>query len=251
MAVKTLLFTLLISFLGNPLNAKQRSSAIDLLIKEMKRRGDSRAEMHLQLAAYYAQQKEGRKLFKHLRTAQDLGISQARISIILGEFYRRVKRYDAAFSTFLKILAEHPAQPYVLVQLWKTLYSAKLQGIRTQVDTQKVRNQLVGFGLHFPKRFHIEEDGMNRSKTLTVSGYEALVAGRNRHAEGLFAAAIDAMPSNARAHRGLGIARARLKNFARAAGAYLLYLELNPNAPDAHQIDKSLMLYWKRKAKYN
>ena len=148
-------------------------------------------------------------------------------------------------STLVRVLVRSPRQPRALVQLWKTLYEAKLRGVEVKTDLEAIRERLVTRGLHFPRRFKIESDSVTRSKKLAAAGYTALLGQRHRFAAQLFRAAINALPSNARAHRGLGIALAREHNYARAAGAYLLYLEMSPDAPDADDVDRVLMLYWK------
>ena len=220
-----------------------------LILAQMKHRGEAKGEIHLALAAMYGRYGRQAEVYSHVRAARRLGIAPSRTNLILGDLYRRLGRFDAAFATFLRVLVLNPGQPYALIQLWKTLYEAQLQGAEVKVDMGNIRDRLVGFGLYFPKALQVEKDGATRSKKLTVLGYNALLADRNRYAAGLFKAAIDALPSNPRAHRGLGIARARRQDFMRAAGAYLLYLELHPNAPDADEIDRILMRYWRSRAK--
>lgn len=224
-----------------------RQQAADLLA-QMKRRGETKGEIHLALAALHARVGAQGEALKHARAARRLGIVSSRIDLVLGSLYRRLGRYDAAFSTYLRVLVHNTGQPHALVQLWKTLYEARLRGAKVKIDTQALRDRLIGFGLHFPKDFKLENDSADSSNRLTVRAYSALLAQRNRYAAELFEAAIDALPSNPRAHRGLGIARARQQDFMRAAGAYLLYLELAPNAPDADEIDRILMRYWKGRA---
>lgn len=243
---------LLVGVFALPCPASARNSLraqVRMLMKQMKQRGEKKAEIHLALAALYGRHRQQALVYKHVRAARRLGIAPSRTNLVLGTLYRRIGRYDAAFSTLLRVLVHNKGQPYALVQLWKTLYEAQLRGAQVKVDLDDIRDRLLGFGMHFPKRLTMEKDSATRSKKMTVLGYNALLGGRNKYAAGLFEAAIDALPSNARAHRGLGIARARKQDYMRAAGAYLLYLELYPNAPDADQIDRILMRYWKSRAK--
>ncbi|MBW2731155.1 MAG: hypothetical protein JRH20_02115 [Deltaproteobacteria bacterium] len=221
------------------------------LVEQMRQRGAGKGEVHLALAGLYAKALHPTKVLAHLRAARKLGISGIRTDLLLGNFYRRSGRYDAACSTLLRVLVTHPGQPYALVQLWKTVYEAKLRGQELQVDISTIRRRLATFGLHFPKELKLDATGQEESKRITVRAYGALLAQRNRYAAELFEAAITAFPSNARAHRGLGIARARQHDYMRAAGAYLLYLELSPQAADASQVDEMLANYWRNRGPRN
>jgi Flp pilus assembly protein TadD len=99
--------------------------------------------------------------------------------------------------------------------------------------------------MYFPKEFRAEELSAGESKRLTAEGYSALLASKPHIAEELFESAVEALPSNPKAHRGLAITHMRLQRISQAIGAYLLYLELNPNAPDAAEVDRVLVEYWK------
>lgn len=217
------------------------------LVEQMQQRGAPKGEIHLGLAGLYAKALHAKKVLAHLRAARKLGIAEIRTDLVLGTFYRRAGRYDAACSTLLRVLVNHSGQPYALVQLWKTLYEAKLRGQQVEVDLSTIRERLAVFGLHFPKELKVDAAGQEESKRITVRAYGALLAQRNRYAAQLFEAAIAAFPSNARAHRGLGIARARQRDYMRAAGAYLLYLELAPHAADADRVDRMLANFWRHR----
>lgn len=217
------------------------------IVLQMRGRGAAPGEIRLALAAHYARKRDAKHALSHLRAARKAGVSPGRVDLLLGELYRRVGRYDAAFSTLVRVLVDSPEQPHALVQLWKTLYESKLRGAEVKSDVESIRKRLASSGLYFPARFKLDSDADTRSRKLAASGYTALLGGRNQFAAELFQAAIAAMPSNARAHRGLGIARARLHDFMRAAGAYLLYLQLAPNARDADRVDATLMRYWRKR----
>jgi tetratricopeptide (TPR) repeat protein len=217
--------------------------------RQMLRRGDSAGEISLALAALYGRAKRQRELFHFVTEARRQGIAASRTTLLLGAFYRSIGRYDAAFSTLVRVLVLHEDQPFALVELWKTLYECKLQGTEVKTDTDAVRERLANAGLHFPQKFKITSSSMSKARRLTATAYNALLAGNTQFAAELFEAAIDAFPSDPQAHRGLGIARARLQDFARAAGAYLLYLELNPQASDADEVDRVLMRYWRGRSR--
>jgi len=224
---------------------EQRAQAIrDSLVS----RGESSGEVSLTLAWLYCRANRPQETLRHVRQARKQGVSAGRLDLLLGVFFRQQARYDASFSTLVRILVQHPGQPFALVQLWKTLYEAKLQGAEVQTDTDAIRERLGGMGLHFPMTFKPEKMSPNKSRELAAAGYNALLTGKTQFAAELFEAAIDAFPSNPLAHRGLGIARARLQDYARAAGAYLLYLELKPDAPDADEVDRVLMDYWRHRS---
>jgi tetratricopeptide (TPR) repeat protein len=212
---------------------------------EMRQRGDSQGDIDLALAWLFARANRPDATYFYVKQAREHGISAGRTDLLLGMFYRKQRRYDAAFSTLVRVLVAHEEQPFALVQLWKTLYEAKLQGAETRTDTDTIQQRLERLGLHFPRSFEPSKLSESRSRELSASAYNALLTGRTRFAAELFEAAIDAFPSNPLAHRGLGIARARREDYARAAGAYLLYLELKPHAPDAAEVDRVLMQYWK------
>lgn len=214
---------------------------------EMRARGDGPGEIDLALAWVFARAKRAKGALYYVKQARKHGIDQSRIDLLLSTLYRQLGRHDAAFSTLVRVLVRNPEQPYALVQLWKTLYEAKLQGAEVKTDTGSVRERLAALGLYFPAAFDPAKISIERSKRLTASAYNALLSGRVRFAAELFEAAIAAFPSNPLAHRGLGIARARRNDYARAAGAYLLYLELKPHAPDADDIDRVLMEYWRHR----
>jgi tetratricopeptide (TPR) repeat protein len=219
------------------------------LVAEMKQRGEKDGEVHLALGALYAHAGARKKALSHLGAARRNGVKESRVSLVLGGFFRRQGRYDAALTTLVRVLVHNPGQPFALVQLWKALYESRLRGSKLSIDTTAIRKRLGDFGLHFPESFQIKSDASAESKKLAARGYNALLGQRNRYAAGLFKAAIDALPSNAKAHRGLGIAYARQQDFLRASGAYLLYLTLFPNAPDADEIDRVLVRYWKLRSK--
>ncbi len=223
-------------------NITQRGKTLRL---QMHRRGATPGEISLGLAELFAREKQQKEVYFYINQARKQGVESGRIDLLLGSFFRRVGRYDAAFSTLVRVLVNHDEQPFALVQLWKTLYRCKLQGAKTKTDTDGIRERLAESGLYFPIRFKLGRNSGAKSKQISASGYSALLSSRNRFAAELFQAALDLNPSNAQAHRGLGIARARLGDYARAAGAYLIYLDLSPQAPDADGVDRVLMEYWK------
>jgi tetratricopeptide (TPR) repeat protein len=217
--------------------------------RQMLRRGDAPGEVSLALAAIYARGRRQGELLHFVNAARRQGVAAGRTDLLLGGFYRSVGRYDAALSTLVRVLVRHEDQPYALVQLWKTLYECRLRGAEVKTDLDAIRQRLAVAGLHFPRQLRINAASPGKAKKLAASGYSALLSDNSQFAAELFEAALDAFPSDAQAHRGLGIARARLQDFARAAGAYLLYLELNPQAPDADEVDRVLMRYWKGRGK--
>jgi tetratricopeptide (TPR) repeat protein len=241
------LLVLIAAISAPALTSAQQSpeAAAEIIQKQMQRRGSPASEIHLALAAVYARAKRGRELSFHLGEARKLGISASRTDLLLGSYYRGVARYDAAFSTLVRVLVRHGEQPYALVALWKTLYECKLQGATVKTEIETIRERLSSSGLHFPREFKLTPKSQAQAKKLTSAGYNALLASKASFAAELFQSAIDAFPSEAQAHRGLGIARARLEDYTRAAGAYLLYLELAPSAPDADEVDRILMDYWR------
>ena len=214
------------------------------LRRQLELRGESAGEISLALAALYARARRGPQVMQMIDRARKQGIAAVRTDLLLGSFYRRVGRYDAAFSTLVRVLVRHEEQPFALVELWKTLYDSTLRAAKVSTDTDAIRQRLTESGLHFPRRFKITPRSSVRAKKLTASGYNTLLKDRPRIAAALFQEAIDLNPSYALAHRGLGIARARAQDYVRAAGAYLVYLELSPDASDAASVDKILMKYW-------
>lgn len=217
------------------------------LRRQMERRGEGAGEVNLALAALYARAGRNQGVMRHIALARKQGVTAGRTDLLLGAYYRKVGRFDAAFSTLVRVLVRHEEQPYALVELWKTLYQSKLQGAKVNSEVESIRQRLAGSGLHFPRKFKLGKLTVVKSKKLTASGYSSLLSDRPRIAAALFEEAIDENPSNSQAHRGLGIARARQHDYARAAGAYLIYLDLNPDAPDASGVDKVLMEYWKNR----
>ena len=248
-----LLFVLVTTPLPTPAAAQARPRTLTpaergaVIRHQMLRRGAVSGEISLALAAHFAREKQQKEVYFYINQARKQGIPSGRIDLVLGTFFRRVGRYDAAFSTLVRVLVNHDDQPHALVELWKTLYRCKLQGGETKTDTDGIRSRLAESGLHFPQHFLSSPAAWNKSKELAASGYNALLSKRNKFAAELFQASLDQNPSNAQAHRGLGIARARLGDFVRAAGAYLVYMTLAPNAPDADGVDKVLMEFWKNK----
>lgn len=214
------------------------------LVGLMRQRAEPQPEMHLALAVLYARAGDARA-FKQLASARKLGVSPVRLSLVEAEALRRSGRYDESISALVSLLAHYPEQSYALVTLWKTLYEALLRGGRLSADVEGIRQRLVDFGLHFPVRLDVSPGAQRKSRELTDLGYNALLAKRTRYAAELFEASIEAFPSNARAHRGLGLARLTQFDRKRATGAFLVYLELTPDAPDASEIDRQLLEYWR------
>jgi len=251
---RIVILLVLVTAIGSPAKSRGQSRQqelarkVQILRQAMTRRGEPPGEISLALAALYARANQANETLEQVRLARKQGVSAGRIDLILGMFYRQQARYDAAFSTLVRVLVQHPQQPFALVQLWKTLYEAKLQGSEVKTDTDVIRERLAGLGLHFPGQFRPDRISQDKSRELAAAGYNALLTGKTRFAAELFEAAIDVFPSSPLAHRGLGIARARLQDYARASGAYLLYLELKPDAPDADQVDRVLMDYWKHRS---
>jgi tetratricopeptide (TPR) repeat protein len=214
------------------------------LVGELRRRGEPVAEIHLALAALFGHAGD-KRAFKQLEAARKLGINPVRLALVHAPTLLRVGRHDEAMATLVQVLVHYPEQSRALVTLWKTLYEAMLQGKPLRTDVDAIRKRLGDFGLHFPEKLELGRKSESKSSELTALGYNALLAKRSKYAAELFEAAIDFYPSNARAHRGLGMARAQLFDHRRATGAFLLYLELNPAAPDAEEIDRRLASYWK------
>lgn len=219
---------------------------IQVLVRQLSARGESPAEVHLALAALYARAGSP-KAAKHLAASQKLGMSQVRAALVRAMALRRQGRYDAVFSTLLNVLVTHPQQPYALVELWRSLYEAMLRGAAISMDSDAVRTRLASYGMRFPAKLELSAKASSRSRKLTALGYNQILAGRTRYAAELFEAAIDQLPSNARAHRGLGLAREQEHDLMRASGAFLVYLDLVPDADDAEEIDRKLLRYWKER----
>ncbi len=244
------LFVLCFLFIPSSALAQNRvitENLVNIVRQQMEFRGDSNGDLDLALAWIYAKAHQTPLALQHLKQAKKQGISGSRTDLLLGTLYRLQGRYDNAFKIFVRVLVKHPGQPYAQVQLWKTLYEAKLQNAPFQTDTAPIREQFRDVGLFFPVNFDADKMSKEHSDQLTASAYNALLADKNNFAAELFESAIEAFPSNALAHRGLGIARARNQDYTRAAGAYLLYLELRPNAADAEEVDRVLMDYWKNR----
>lgn len=222
---------------------------VRLVREQMSIRGAAPGEVHLALASIYAQAGHKDGVYQQIDLGRRHGISVVRLDLVLATYFRRAGRFDAAFSTLVRVLVEHEDQPHALVELWKTLYQCLLQGAQVKSDLDAIRERLVEAGLHFPKKLRLEADAAEDSRKTAAAGNNALLADNNRFAAELFEAAIEGDPSNAQAHRGLGIARARLGMYAQAAGAYLIYMDLAPMAPDADIVDRLLMDYWKSKQK--
>ena len=215
------------------------------LIAQKRARGEAAGEIHLAVAAAYLHLGQQEPTFEHLRAARKRGIAQSRVDLVAGTLYRKVGRYDAACATLLRVLVDHPGQPHALVELWKSLYEAELRRFPLAVDRKGLRRRLADHGLYLPEEFTAQSTNSANSRKLTVRGHQALLAQRYTTAAGLFRGAIELLPSNSGAHRGLALAYLRQKDYRRAAGAYSLYLELNPNAPDADEIDQALVAHWK------
>ncbi|MBK8482145.1 MAG: tetratricopeptide repeat protein [Proteobacteria bacterium] len=202
-------------------------------------------EQHLALGALYARAGDPTRAYAQLRAAGRLKVARGRLQLVLALLYRRIGRYDAALGALTQVLVEHPDQPYALVQLWKTIFEAQLRAAPLKTPLRPVLDRLSAAGMHLPAQLSPSPTAARDSAKLSASGYQQLLAGRLGQAVQLFEGAIEALPSNARAHRGLGIARAREEDLARAAGAYQLYLELAPDAADANRVDWVLMQYWR------
>lgn len=226
-----------------PVSALERAAR--RLIAQMHAQGQPSGEQHLSLAALYARAGDELNTYAQLRAAGREGIEPTRVRLVLALLHRRVGDYDAAIATLTKVLVKHPEHPYALLQLWKTAYEAQLRAAALKTDLKPVLERLDLAGMHLPPRIVSTPQSSRESAKLTAAGYRELLAGRTDQAIQLFAGAIEVWPSNPRAHRGLGIARAREQDLPRAAGAYQLYLELAPDAADAHRVDGVLMQYWR------
>ncbi len=216
---------------------------------EMQLRGDAAGEISLALAGLYARGRRKDEVYRYVNLARQQGVSATRTDLLLGAFFRRAGRCDAALTTLLRVLDRHEEQPYALVEVWKTLYRCALEGATLQADAEAARKRLLGLGLHLPQQVKVGPEALEESARLCDAAYGHLLAGRAELAAEIFEGAIDNNPSNSRAHRGLGIARARTQDYLRAAGAYLIYLSLEPDAPDADAVDRILMEYWRSRAR--
>jgi Flp pilus assembly protein TadD len=79
-----------------------------------------------------------------------------------------------------------------------------------------------------------------RARALTEKGEDALDRRRWSSARREFVRAIRLDPEHARAHRGLGIAAARMGRYNEARTAYTRYIELDPAAEDAPDVRRLL-----------
>lgn len=241
-AVFILMFCLGTAWAAPPEEIKRQAELVRI---QMKQRGAPAGEIHLALASFYSKRKIPGRVSFHVAEARKRGVPTQRIDLLLGAFFRTMKRYDAAFSTLVRVLVNSEEQPCAMVELWKSLYESVLQAAEVKTDTSVIRERLERLGMYFPETFEFKNSSSAQSKRLTADGYNALLTRSPAQAVELFQAALDLLPSNARAHRGLGQARHRMQDFTRAAGAYMLYLELAPNAPDAADVDRLLMEYWR------
>lgn len=216
------------------------------VVDEMKARGSQLGDIHLAVAAHFLTKGKYDNVLRHVQLARRNGIEESRTSLLVASAYRKSGRLDAAFTTLVRVLVRHPGQPVALVQLWKTLFQQQLKGTEVQTDVQAIRSRLGSAGLYFPPAIKTATVA-GESRKIAAAGFNALLSNNLPFAIGLFKSALDIDPSYGRAHRGLGIAWARQHSFNRAAGAYTLYLELNPRAADGEIVDRALMRYWKKR----
>jgi|GEM_PF-4084962 Tfp pilus assembly protein PilF len=216
------------------------------VVDEMKTRGNKLGDIHLAVAAHFLAQGKHKSVLHHIRLARRNGVQDSRTSLLVAGAYRKSGRFDAAFTTLVRILVRHPGQPVALIELWKTLFQQQLQGTAVQTDIQAIRSRLSSAGLYFPAEIKTATTA-GESRKIAAAGFNALLSDNLTFAIELFKSALDLDPSYGRAHRGLGIAWGRQHSFKRAAGAYTLYLDLNPRAADGEKVDRALMRYWKKR----
>lgn len=198
--------------------------------------------LYLRIADAYGRlgvaQKE--KVLYYATRAVLAGADDARVDIVLGDFYVRVNEPTSAIRSYLRVLAQAPEHTYTLVQLRKLALSAP--PATTDVDLGFVRELLAAAGLYLPSK--PPKADAAQATLLLEEGYGFIKAEQHEEALARFKAALDLDPKNALAVRGMGIAYAKTKRNRQALAAYAVYLDLNPGAEDAEYVRAIVSVYY-------
>jgi tetratricopeptide (TPR) repeat protein len=169
------------------------------------------------------------------------GADDARVDIILGDYYLRIKDLTSAIRAYLRVLDVAPEHSYTLVQLRSTVLVADPN--KVDVDLKLIKKILSDAGLYLPIT-NPAKPNPTASNPLIEEGYGFITQGDYDSALIRFKAALDLDPYSAVAVRGMGISYAQTKKIRQALAAYTAYLALDPNAEDAEAVRDVIDIFY-------
>jgi tetratricopeptide (TPR) repeat protein len=169
------------------------------------------------------------------------GADDARVDVVLGDYYVRIKDFTSAIRAYLRVLDVAPEHCYSLVQLRAIVVSADPNDV--DVDLKLIKQILAGAGLYLPIK-NPAKPNPNAAQPLIEEGYGFITQGDFPSAIERFKAALDLDPNSAVSVRGMGIAYAQSKQLRQALAAYTAYLELDPNAEDADAVRDVIDIFY-------
>jgi tetratricopeptide (TPR) repeat protein len=169
------------------------------------------------------------------------GADDARVDIVLGDYYLRIKDLTSAIRAYLRVLDVAPEHSYTLVQLRSTVLLA--DPAKVDIDLKQIKKILADAGLYLPINVP-SKPSPSAAKPLVEEGYGFIQQGDYDSALARFKSALDLDPYSAVAVRGMGISYAQTKKIREALAAYTAYLELDPTAEDADTVREVIDIFY-------
>lgn len=186
------------------------------------------------------------KVLYYTTQATLAGADDARVDIILGDFYFRAGDLTAAIRAYLRVLDRAPAHGYTLVQLRAAVLESNPAVV--DIDLGQIRKRLEEAGLYLPQN-PPKNPNAEDARPLIEEGYGFITEGEYDQALERFKAALDLDPYSGVAVRGMGIVYAQTKKIRQALAAYMAYLDLSPNAEDADAVRDVIEIFFENVGK--
>ena len=236
--------------------AAQDPAEWDVHIRGLRRRIEiepSNPNHYLRVAQAFSAVGDTQQVLDYARMAEQRGAHPARVSLLLGDHYLRLHRFERALRNFDEAVQAAPGSAYARVRQWRTLYELQRAGQRTTADVAATAEALEAAGYYFPAvwrgRGAPATDARAAARMSSV-GYRLLAGNDLPGAVRSFRRALDADPTHADAFRGLGITHARQRRIDLAFAAYTMFLELAPeDHQDAPQIRKIITDFYRARGR--
>ena len=193
-------------------------------------------QLMIRLTDAYIRIGDARRAGPALERLADLGVEPLRIALLRGDLELGLGDHDRAARAYLDALSMAPHQTHALSQLWRLMLEVTLADAQVAFDRATVIETLQREGLFFPGAYTPSPDGPERAARLVDRASAMVRRGSAEEAVVLLTQAIAIDPGNADAFAALARAHASDNDPRSAIGAFLVYLILAPDAPDAPRV---------------
>lgn len=204
---------------------------------------------YMRMAQAYVRLGSEQRVLQYSDAAVTRGGNRLAADLLVGDFYAGQGRHADALRRYMEVLKEAPDQAHALTHVWLIAQAARHDpSVRLPVGLPELRQILNKHGFYLPDTTPGPPERAEEAKPRIDDGNRRLQTGDFDGAIRAYeeAAAIDAW--NPSIYRGMGIVFARMKDHARAVGAYQLYIALVPpdKAADVPKLREIIFNYYQR-----